>query len=298
MSRQKDGIMKIQFHIMKLNYRIIFDFLFIVLFLTGIFIYHHVDASNIEEIKLPIIMYHSVLKDKSQSGDYIVTPSLLEKDLMYIKNNNYHTIVMQDLIDYVERDIPLPSNPIIITFDDGHYNQYEYVYPLLEKYQMKAVISIVGSYTDQFSKTNEANPNYGYLRWCDINKMMESGFIEFQNHSYQLHEYSNNGRSGSTRKSGESLSHYKMIFQNDIQKLQTDFETNTRYIPTTFTYPFGLVSKHTTSFLKELGFKASLSCSTGINYIKKDPEDLFLLKRNNRPSNISTEDFFQKVLKE
>ena len=49
--------------------------------------------------------------------------------------------------------------------------------------------------------------------------------------------------------------------------------------------------------IKNMGFKASLSCEEGINYINKDKERLFLLKRNNRPSRISSEKFFSKLLK-
>ncbi len=53
---------------------------------------------------------------------------------------------------------------------------------------MKAVISIVGKYTDTFTKTDEANPNYGYLRWKDINELISSNLVEFQNHTFDLHE--------------------------------------------------------------------------------------------------------------
>lgn len=40
-------------------------------------------ASEISEnaIKMPIIMYHSVLKDKSSQNDYVISPDLFESDL-------------------------------------------------------------------------------------------------------------------------------------------------------------------------------------------------------------------------
>ncbi len=44
------------------------------------------------EIRLPIIMYHSILK--SRSGDYIVHPDTFENDLKYIQNKGYSTIIM------------------------------------------------------------------------------------------------------------------------------------------------------------------------------------------------------------
>ena len=67
-------------------------------------------------------------------------------------------------------------------------------------------------------------------------------------------------------------------------------------MPNCFTYPFGSISKESEPIIKNLGFKASLSCISGVNYITKDPDCLFLLKRNNRIYNTSTQRFFNKIL--
>lgn len=240
-------------------------------------------------------MYHSILKDKSKSGDYTITPETLENDLKYIKQKGYNTIVMEDLIEYVYENDELPEKPIIITFDDGYYNNFGYVIPLLKKYDMKAVISIVGEYTDRYSEIDEANLNYGYMRWEDIKEAMEEEIIEFQNHSYSLHSEIK-GRRGSMRKRRESVEEYRKVFTQDLMKLQHEFEENTDYKPSTYTYPFGAVSKESMQMVKDMGFKASLSCTSGINIITKNPNSLYLLKRNNRPNNVSTERFFKKIL--
>jgi peptidoglycan/xylan/chitin deacetylase (PgdA/CDA1 family) len=126
--------------------------------------------------------------------------------------------------------------------------------------------------------------------------MIEDGTIEFQNHSYNLHS-NTNGRNGSMKRYGETFETYTNIFTSDTMKLQNEFKENTGYLPNTYTYPFGAVSKGTTNILKEMGFKASLSCTSGVNIITKDKDCLFLLKRNNRPSFISSEKFFEKILK-
>ena len=69
-------------------------------------------------------------------------------------------------------------------------------------------------------------------------------------------------------------------------KLQQEFEENTGYIPNTFTYPYGAISKESTELLKKLGFKASLSCKDGVNHITKNPECLYELRRYDRKSNL------------
>lgn len=267
-------------------------FLFVLTFIF-VLLFSFVFANSEEYIKVPIIMYHSILKDPARSNKYTITPAVLEEDLKYIKANGYETITISDLISYVYADKPLPPKPIILTFDDGHYNNYGYLYPLLEKYDMKAVISIVGSYTDKFSETNEANLNYSYLRWKDINELISSGRIEFQNHTYNLHD-NTHGRIGAKKKNGESDDEYKKILEEDINKLQNEFKENTGYVPTCFTYPFGGISNSSLDIIKELGFKASLSCEEGINKITKNPNSLYLLKRYNRPSYVSTYNIFKK----
>ncbi len=246
-------------------------------------------------IELPIIMYHSILKDYDMSGKYVITPSVLEQDIQYLKNNGFHFISAQNLIDYVDSDISLPEKPVMLTFDDGFYNNYTYVKPLLEKYDAKAVISVVGSYTDEYTESNIANTAYGYLRWTDVCDMVKDERIDIGNHSYDLHS-NTNGRNGVKRKKGESASDYKNFFFADTQKAQDKFLENTGFSPIIYTYPFGAYNDESTDYLKEMGFRLSLSCTEKINIITKDPDCLFLLNRYNRPSDIVTSDYFERIL--
>lgn len=289
--------MKIRFYTFYLNLKFLIA-IFCIVFVSSLFgVYYSFANDTTDGIKLPIIMYHSVLKDPSRSGKYIITPSTLESDLRYIKEKGYTTITMSDLIAYVYENSPLPEKPIILTFDDGHYNNLGYVVPLLQQYEMKAVFSIVGSYTDTYTKSDEANLNYSYLRWKDINNLIheENSPIEFQNHTYNLHS-NISGRNGCKKKIGESTEVYQQSISEDIARLQEKFKIETGYVPNTFTYPFGEISKDSQKVLQDLGFKASLSCYSGINIITKEPMVLFQLKRNNRPSGISSASFFRNLL--
>src|SRR5574344_2139872 len=293
-----------KYKVLKINYKLLISFSIMILVMASstLSIYNsyaitkQTQATIKEErgIPVPIVMYHSVIKSKS--GKYIVHPIEFESDLKYIKENGYTTITMTDLIDYVYMDKTLPEKPIILTFDDGYYNNMGYVQPILSKYNMKAVISIVGRYTDRYTKIDEANMNYGYLRWKDIKDLMKDGCLEFQNHTYNLHSYKN-GRNGCSKKFLEPKIKYQKIIYEDIKKLQDEFKENTNYEPNTFTYPFGAISKESVYIIQKMGFKATLSCTEGINYINKNPQCLYGLKRNNRKGGISTKKFFEKMLK-
>lgn len=244
-------------------------------------------------IKVPIIMYHSILKSEKRLGDYVISPTEFENDLKYITEHKYNTIVVQDLINYIEKGTPLPDNPIMLTFDDGYYNNYLYALPLLKKYNCKAVISPIAYYSEAYSVTPDENPNYSHCTWDNLKEMMDSGYFEIQNHSYNLHSNSN-GRNGVKKTSGETLEQYKNIVVNDISKAQNMIRENLDYTPLAFTYPFGATNDETLSVIKEMGFKCTIGCESKMNYITKNSDCLFELGRFLRKTGDSLNNILSK----
>lgn len=235
-------------------------------------------------ITVPIIMYHQV-KSKCLGKD-VISPSEFENDLKYLTNNNYHTVTMNDLIEYVYNDGELPENPIIISFDDGYLSTYKYVFPLIKQYNVKIVLSIVGKSTDDFTRVHDTNINYAHLTWDEINEMKQSGLVEIQNHSYNMHKICN-GRYGCGQKYNESLLHYEEVLTEDVTTFQEKLQQMTDGVSNTFTYPYGKYNENSELIMKKLGFKATLSVQYGVNLINRDPERLYGLKRMCRAHNYS-----------
>lgn len=245
-----------------------------------------------EYVKLPVLMYHSICKNGGKTGKYIISENNFENDLKYLKDNGYTTIVFKDLINYVENKAELPSKPVMLTFDDGYFNNYVYAYPLLKEYEARAVLSIIGYYTDLYTKTPDENPAYSHVTWENVKEMISSGAFEVQNHSYNLHS-TDKGRNGSKKKRGESAEEYRAMLIEDLGKLQEEFKTNIGAVPIAYTYPFGSVSNASFPIIKELGFRASLSCESGMNRITRDPECLYMLKRYLRTPTKSAADILK-----
>ena len=42
-----------------------------------------------EQVQLPVLMYHHMLKEESRHGSYVVSPEEFERDLIYIKEKKY-----------------------------------------------------------------------------------------------------------------------------------------------------------------------------------------------------------------
>ena len=248
-----------------------------------------------EAVFVPIIMYHSVKEHTVYDGDYAVSPETVENDLKYLKDSGYTSIFVSDIADYVYYNKPLPEKPVVITADDGFYNNYSDLLPILEKYDMKATVSVVGYFSEYIAEKDPHIPEYSYLTWNDIKEMYSSGRIEFANHTYNMHSCKD--RKGCARLSGESEEDYADVLCDDIGLMQTLMKLNTGIVPCVFTYPYGQISDESIPLIKEMGFSAALNCCEKPNYITHDPDCLFTLNRYNRPDNISTEEFMEKLLR-
>ena len=255
-----------------------------------------VSAPLQEAVRVPIVMYHLVLKDPARAGKYVIPPETLENDLKWIRDNGYQTVTSEDLIDFVHRGTPLPEKPIVLTFDDGYTNNHTYAYPLLEAYGMRAVLSVIGSVSDRYTALGDENPNYANLTWERVRELAESGVFEIQNHTYDLPR--NDGpRKGCKRLVGESAEAYQGMLLRDLQQNQDAIERAIGTRPRTFVYPFGAISPESLEVVKKAGFLASFSCEEGINELRfADTDGLFLLKRKNRPADIGTDDFFRSLI--
>lgn len=243
--------------------------------------------------KVPIIMYHSILKDESQHGEYVLSPVELEKDLLYLKDNGYTSVTSKDLIDYVYSGKSLPEKPIMLTFDDGCMNNLTYVLPLLEKYNMKAVFSVVGSFCDREESNKQRDDSYSYLNWEEVRELYLSGKVDIACHSNNFHSLGK--RRGARMKTDETYTDYRSVFLSDTNTFLNSIKNKAQIVPTIYTYPYGLISEESKNLVKTCGFKISLGCEEKINLVKNE-DSLYCMGRFNRPSGISTEDFMKKVL--
>lgn len=243
------------------------------------------NGSDKNTVDVPILMYHGLTDTQSRVNDYYIPAAAFENDLKYLKEHGYTTITMTELIGFVydkTGTVTLPEKPVILTFDDGFLNNHTFATPALEKYAMKAVISVIGSAAEEMSQTKYKNKASCAASWSQIQEMADTGLWEIQNHTYDYHDIKN-GRKGASRMAGEEEAAYEKRLKSDLTLLQNQLKETVGIAPNTFTWPFGAYTEDCRDMLKALGFKATLSCAWGVNHIRKgDTEGLYLLKRNIR----------------
>jgi len=244
-------------------------------------------------IKLPIVMYHHLSPKQKMLGDYVLSPDELESDLQYLREQGYESITTKQLIQWSKGEAQLPEKPVMITFDDGYESTLVYGGPLLEKYGFQAVIAVIGSAADLFSEKPDHMLDYSYLAWDAVRDISNGNIFEIQCHTYTMHKL--NTRKGCGKISGEDYTNYKSKLVEDLTRFRDKCEQEDVQLVNAIAFPYGVYCDDTLSIIKDMGFEAAFTCTERINYLTADhPEQLYELRRFNRPHGISSEQFFKK----
>jgi len=153
---------------------------------------------------------------------------------------------------------------ISITFDDGHYSQYEFAYPIMKKYGFKGTYSIVGNWT-QDEPTWFSEDDIFYYE-----KMSKDNVIELYNDGNEIgwhglnHEPYN--RNGSWFDLDKQMKEEREFIKNYIPEITIH----------TLTYPYSTTSEIIVRSAKSSGF--FFSRTGGDEYNKITSLDYHLLK--------------------
>ena len=201
---------------------------------------------------LPVLMYHQVVPDGAACNEMTVTVSKLRQDFQYLNDNGWTTVLPRELLDRPS----LPEKIALVTFDDGYRSNYELLYPLLQEYHVKALISPIVCLTDMADED--------FCTWEMYREMVSSGLVEVGSHTYALHNLENNGMdyppgqpNGVQRREGETDEEFQSRVLDDIQKSYDRIAEETGVSPTCFAYPFGAAEPDAQALIDEL-FPVSL----------------------------------------
>src|SRR3712207_34524 len=113
---------------------------------------------------IPIFLYHQVHPGSK------VNPELLEQHLLWLSKKGYHSMTLSE---YMEEGAP--KKTVLLTLDDGYYDNYKYVFPLLKKYKMKATIFLNTLYISEERNKEEEIQENGIANQKAILQYMKTG---------------------------------------------------------------------------------------------------------------------------
>ena len=138
-------------------------------------------------MKLTVLMYHKVDELHSNvrhPGNY-VAPAAFERQMDALLEWGYGSISFDQWIGYAEgrSSPPLPSKPLIVTFDDGYTCFDRNAWPVLRARGMKATVFLVSS---QIGGTNawDADERQETLLDADRIRALQDEGVHFGSHTH------------------------------------------------------------------------------------------------------------------
>jgi len=246
---------------------------------------------------VPILMYHDI--SYKENNDMTVSPELFEEHIKALSENGYTALCFDDMYAYVMNNAQLPEKCVMITFDDGYLSNYEYAYPILEKYGMKGAVFAVGvtmGKTTYKDTGKEINPHYTFEQGRE---MFERDVLITQSHTYDLHrvegldkEY----RDGASKLPGESDKEFAKMFFEDITKSKQEIEAGVGNGVIALSYPQGIHSPVTDAVVAKSGYHITVTVEDGMaQLVRGVKQSLYGLKRFGMYQTITADDLINKI---
>ncbi len=147
------------------------------------------------EYYIPVLMYHHFKTEEVNANDGAnMHIEEFEEHMKTLQQAGYTPIFLSELYDIMKQaqiekengvvipELQLDKKYVVITIDDGYRSNYELAYPLLQKYNMKACISVITSriHTGYIYSSKEIEK----MSWENLNEMQNSGLVEIYSHTY------------------------------------------------------------------------------------------------------------------
>lgn len=105
-----------------------------------------------QSILLRILTYHRVAKladtPHLHPGLISATPARFAEQMKFLKEH-YRVIHLEQAVEAVQNNMPLPKRAVLITFDDGYRDFAENAWPILKSLGLPATLFVPTAYPDQ-----------------------------------------------------------------------------------------------------------------------------------------------------
>ena len=215
---------------------------------------------------VPILAYRRINDiDKDQ---LTLSVDDFDAQMKFLVDNGYHFITPDELLDAwgdtppdpiaAANDQPaqnegitateaankstLPDKSIIITFDNGYADFYKNVYPILQKYKIKATLLVITDYINLYPD---------YLTWAQVRELQSSGLVDIESHTLSNFDLTDS-----------RLSSYEI--RNQLYSSKQAIEWYLKKPAKFVAYPGGLYTKEVEDLSRDVGYRAAFTIDYGL----------------------------------
>lgn len=226
-----------------------------------------------------ILMYHAVDVPLSDAeARYCVTPTAFREQMACLARSGKQVIRLDDLIDALRNNKPIPADSVVVTFDDGFECFQRNALPVLSEFQIPATLFAVAG------KLGETNSWMQAKGWPE-RRLMNADELQTV-------------KAAGVTIGCHGLSHIPMpqTADEDLEKETVVARQTLREAigcdVTLFAYPHGAHSERERQAVADAGFIAACGTQSGFN---GQPSDLFSLRRIDVYGSDTPTDFRRKL---
>lgn len=195
---------------------------------------HTLPSLNSNATRIAVLNYHfffdPTIGETCPDGN-CKTVQDFEDELIYLQQNNYKTLTMDEFVKWMYGEIELPARSVLITVDDGAMGTGAHngnkLIPLLEKYQAHATLFLISG-------------------WWSIENY-RSPYLDIESHTFDMHE----GNICKDQPRGSKLlcSTRDQVFEDLSKSVEIIGSKNA------FCFPMYVYNDTVLSVINEIGFK-------------------------------------------
>lgn len=202
--------------------------------------------SNTVTKKLPILAYRRICPDSLNA----VSPEIFASQLERLKNSGYYSATWEDWRSAQLAKTPLPGKAVLLTFDGGYLDFFEYVLPLLKRFDFTATVFLVAESIGKTNTWEKADAEQVQLMgWREIRQLRDAG-IEF-------------GSMSATYQPLTNLSPTEIVREGAISR--AILERGLGKSVKCFAYPYGCCDKIVQHLMGAIGYTFGVSYGSGFS---------------------------------
>ncbi|MCO7642743.1 polysaccharide deacetylase family protein [Pseudomonas sp. S 311-6] len=95
---------------------------------------------------VPVLMYHHV---SPVTQGLSTSPRLFASQMRWLRKHGWQTLTAEQLRGFLEEGRPVPRRSVVLTFDDGYLDNWQYAHPVLKEYGFSAIMFVVTDWIGQ-----------------------------------------------------------------------------------------------------------------------------------------------------
>jgi peptidoglycan/xylan/chitin deacetylase (PgdA/CDA1 family) len=169
--------------------------------------------------------------------------------MRYLKRFGYSVISLRDALSGIFQDTALVPRSVVLTFDDGYQNFYDYAWPILREHRFPATVFLVSHLVGKRAQwLADAGRDAPPMMNTQTLRELRAAGVEFGSHSVNHPRLSMLDTERARAEIRDSKSQLEDVFGERIDD---------------FCYPYGDYDERTRDLVREAGYRSGITCIRG-----------------------------------